>query len=187
MCGLKWSPDDREVASGGNDNQLYIWNLNSTSPIIKFSDHNAAVKAIAWSPHQHGLLASGGGTADRCIRFWNSATNTALNCIDTGKASSSTVLTSAQTSSAPSCIELCYCRRCYAMHSDAHSSIRQQLWPHASWCFRLHVTLLMLACTGRQSAELQANAIHLRIGNEALYCITHLQSLLMGHYILCCR
>ena len=84
MCGLKWSPDDREVASGGNDNQLYIWNLNSTSPIIKFSDHNAAVKAIAWSPHQHGLLASGGGTADRCIRFWNSATNTALNCIDTG-------------------------------------------------------------------------------------------------------
>lgn len=84
VCGLKWSPDDREVASGGNDNQLYIWNLNSLSPITKFSDHNAAVKAIAWSPHQHGLLASGGGTADRCIRFWNSATNTALNCIDTG-------------------------------------------------------------------------------------------------------
>lgn len=84
VCGLKWSPDDREIASGGNDNQLYIWNLNSTSPVIKFSDHNAAVKAIAWSPHQHGLLASGGGTADRCIRFWNSATNTALNCIDTG-------------------------------------------------------------------------------------------------------
>lgn len=89
VCGLKWSPDDREIASGGNDNQLYIWNLNSTSPVIKFSDHNAAVKAIAWSPHQHGLLASGGGTADRCIRFWNSATNTALNCIDTGNSHAS--------------------------------------------------------------------------------------------------
>eukprot|EP00891_Asterochloris_glomerata_P008369 jgi/Astpho2/8369/fgenesh1_pm.00122_%23_25_t len=84
VCGLKWSPDDRELASGGNDNQLYIWNLNSQAPLLKFSDHSAAVKAIAWSPHQHGLLASGGGTADRCIRFWNTATNTALSCIDTG-------------------------------------------------------------------------------------------------------
>ena len=27
------------------------------------------MKAIAWSPHHHGLLASGGGTADRYIRF----------------------------------------------------------------------------------------------------------------------
>jgi len=46
--------------------------LHSTNPIYKFNDHNAAVKALAWSPHQHGLLASGGGTADRTIRFWNS-------------------------------------------------------------------------------------------------------------------
>ena len=36
------------------------------------------------SPHQHGLLASGGGTADRCIRVWNTTTNTALSCVDTG-------------------------------------------------------------------------------------------------------
>ncbi len=46
------------------------------------------LQAIAWSPHQHGLLASGGGTADRCIRFWNTATNTALSCIDTGESAS---------------------------------------------------------------------------------------------------
>lgn len=84
VCGLRWSPDDRQLASGGNDNQLHIWTLQSSQPIMKFSDHNAAVKAIAWSPHQHGLLASGGGTADRCIRFWNTASGTALNSIDTG-------------------------------------------------------------------------------------------------------
>jgi WD40 repeat protein len=84
VCGLKWSYDDRELASGGNDNQLCVWNTSSTSPVLKYGDHKAAVKAIAWSPHQHGLLASGGGTADRCIRFWNTATNTALSCLDTG-------------------------------------------------------------------------------------------------------
>ena len=85
VCGLKWSPDDRELASGGNDNQLFIWGGNTTSPMLRFSDHQAAVKAIAWSPHQHGLVASGGGTADRCIRFWNTATGSPLNCIDTGQ------------------------------------------------------------------------------------------------------
>lgn len=84
VCGLKWSYDDRELASGGNDNQLLVWNQQSTQPVVKFSEHTAAVKAIAWSPHQHGLLASGGGTADRCIRFWNTATSTPLNCYDTG-------------------------------------------------------------------------------------------------------
>ena len=84
VCGLKWSYDDRELASGGNDNQLFIWNMHSTQPRHRFSEHTAAVKAIAWSPHTHGLLASGGGTADKCIRFWNTATNSALHSIDTG-------------------------------------------------------------------------------------------------------
>ena len=84
VCGLKWSYDDRELASGGNDNQLFIWNHHSTNPVLRFSEHTAAVKAIAWSPHTHGLLASGGGTADRCIRFWSTTTNSALSCVDTG-------------------------------------------------------------------------------------------------------
>ena len=53
-------------------------------PVARFHEHAAAVKAIAWSPHQHGLLASGGGTADRCIRFWNTLTSTPLSCVDTG-------------------------------------------------------------------------------------------------------
>jgi cell division cycle 20-like protein 1 (cofactor of APC complex) len=39
---------------------------------------------MAWSPHQHGLLASGGGTADRTIRFWNTLTGSAINTIDAG-------------------------------------------------------------------------------------------------------
>ncbi|XP_051116482.1 protein FIZZY-RELATED 3 [Andrographis paniculata] len=84
VCGLKWSHDDRELASGGNDNQLLVWNHHSQQPILKLTEHTAAVKAIAWSPHQNGLLASGGGTADRCIRFWNTASGNQLNSVDTG-------------------------------------------------------------------------------------------------------
>ncbi|XP_026324099.1 fizzy-related protein homolog [Hyposmocoma kahamanoa] len=84
VCGLKWSPDGQSLASGGNDNKLFVWSMHSTSPVQTYSSHVAAVKAIAWSPHQHGLLASGGGTADRCIRFWNTLTSQPMQCVDTG-------------------------------------------------------------------------------------------------------
>ncbi len=84
VCGLKWSFDETQLASGGNDNKLCVWTTASTSPLFKFSEHQAAVKAIAWSPHQSHLLASGGGTADRHIRFWNTQTGTPISSIDTG-------------------------------------------------------------------------------------------------------
>lgn len=71
VCGLKWNSDDGQLASGGNDNKLMVWEKLNAEPIYKWSEHQAAVKAIAWSPHQRGLLASGGGTADRTIKFWN--------------------------------------------------------------------------------------------------------------------
>ena len=84
VCGLKWSFDGTQLASGGNDNKLFLWDEHSTSPLAKFSDHQAAVKAIGWSPHQRGLLASGGGTADRQIKFWNTLTLECTKSIDTG-------------------------------------------------------------------------------------------------------
>eukprot|EP00038_Savillea_parva_P008879 m.179774 g.179774 ORF g.179774 m.179774 type:complete len:511 (-) comp14852_c0_seq1:127-1659(-) len=83
VCGLEWSPDGQHLASGGNDNKLFVWKASYTLPVHRFSDHTAAVKAIAWSPHQHGLLASGGGTADQCIRFWNTLTAQPLQTVFT--------------------------------------------------------------------------------------------------------
>jgi WD40 repeat protein len=78
VCGLKWAPQHTmsdQLASGGNDNRLFIWDARALrEPVLSMTHHIAAVKAIAWSPHQRGLLASGGGTADRCIRFWNTIT-----------------------------------------------------------------------------------------------------------------
>jgi len=60
------------LASGGNDNILQIWDQRILDkPISQFKEHSAAVKAISWSPTQDGILATGGGTADRSIKFWN--------------------------------------------------------------------------------------------------------------------
>lgn len=84
VCGLQWSPDGQYLASGGNDNRLLVWSPHASTPVQKYTEHTAAVKAIAWSPHQRGLLASGGGTADRSIRFWNVLTGAPLHSVDTG-------------------------------------------------------------------------------------------------------
>ena len=84
VCGLKWSFDGSLLASGGNDNNLMVWSLHSNKPLMCNNDHIAAVKAIAWSPHQHNILASGGGTADRTIRFWNTNIFEPIYKIDTG-------------------------------------------------------------------------------------------------------
>ncbi|BDD63557.1 hypothetical protein MAP00_008432 [Monascus purpureus] len=84
VCGLRWNTEDGQLASGGNDNKLMVWDKLSETPLYRFSDHTAAVKAIAWSPHQHHLLASGGGTADRTIKFWNTSTGSMIKEVDTG-------------------------------------------------------------------------------------------------------
>lgn len=85
VCGLQFSPDGQLLASGGNDNRLYVWQPSQRpQPLYKFTDHTAAIKAIAWSPHQHGLLATGGGTADQSIRFWSTLTGQPLQVVYTG-------------------------------------------------------------------------------------------------------
>lgn len=84
VCGLKWSPDRKLLASGGNDNKLFIWSLKTQSELIRFGEHQAAVKALAWNPRQTPILASGGGKSDRTIKFWNMNTLSRVDSIDTG-------------------------------------------------------------------------------------------------------
>lgn len=44
-------------------------------------EHGAAVKAIAFCPWQDGLVATGGGSNDRCIHFYHTTSGTALATI----------------------------------------------------------------------------------------------------------
>ncbi|GLJ36618.1 hypothetical protein SUGI_0736530 [Cryptomeria japonica] len=84
VCGLKWSESGQQLASGGNDNLLHIWDQRRSMATHRLDAHQAAVKALAWCPFQSNLLASGGGTADRCIKMWNTHTGSCLNSVDTG-------------------------------------------------------------------------------------------------------
>ena len=84
ICGLKWSPDGHFLASGGNDNKVFIWSNKTQAEVIQLSEHTAAVKALAWSSHQHNLLASGGGKSDKTIKFWNLSTLRKVDTVETG-------------------------------------------------------------------------------------------------------
>lgn len=84
VCGLKWSTSGQQLASGGNDNLIFIWDLSSNQRLHRFNDHTSAVKALAWCPFQSNLLASGGGVGDQCVKFWNSNTGACLNSVNSG-------------------------------------------------------------------------------------------------------
>ena len=97
VCGLRWNDEGSTLASGGNENLLCLWDASmsrrgsnnldtstSIGPRLALTQHKAAVKALAWCPFHRGLLASGGGTADRTIKFWNANSGAVLNSIDTG-------------------------------------------------------------------------------------------------------
>ncbi|KAL2351467.1 WD40-repeat-containing domain protein [Cryomyces antarcticus] len=85
VCGLEWRADGAQLATGGNDNLVSIWDARSLgAPKFTKANHKAAVKALSWCPWQSNLLATGGGSHDRHIHFWNTTTGARTNSIDTG-------------------------------------------------------------------------------------------------------
>lgn len=85
VCGLEWRADGAQLATGGNDNLVSIWDARSlNAPKFQKTNHKAAIKALSWCPWQSNLLATGGGSHDRMIHFWNTTSGARVNSIDTG-------------------------------------------------------------------------------------------------------
>lgn len=89
VCGLEYRKDGLQFASGSNDNTVCIWDSRSSIPQFTKTTHTAAVKALAWNPEINSLLATGGGSSDKNIHFWNTTTGARINSIDTGSQISS--------------------------------------------------------------------------------------------------
>ena len=84
VCGLKWNVDENKLASGGNDNIVNVYDGTAAQPTLTLTEHTAAVKAMAWSPHKRSTLATGGGTADKKLKVWNISNSTRISDTDTG-------------------------------------------------------------------------------------------------------
>lgn len=84
ICGIKISPDSNLIASGGNDNQLLLWDMRKMKLMGSIGKHEAAVKALAWNPNKRNILLSGAGTADRKIRIFDVHQHEQIGEIDSG-------------------------------------------------------------------------------------------------------
>lgn len=86
VCSLAWNRDGKLLASGSNDNNFHVRDIRHLlgDPLMKCTEHKAAVKGLAWKPDATGILASGGGTADRTVKIWNCDTGAKLGEMDTG-------------------------------------------------------------------------------------------------------
>eukprot|EP00056_Hartaetosiga_gracilis_P010976 m.164160 g.164160 ORF g.164160 m.164160 type:complete len:470 (-) comp13423_c0_seq1:444-1853(-) len=83
VCGVRWNAEGTMLATSGNDNMVHVYDEEGTH-LHGLNDHMAAVKALAWCPWNNSLLATGGGTNDNHIRFYNAITSNLVNEIDTG-------------------------------------------------------------------------------------------------------
>ena len=103
VCSLKYSLEGDLLASGGNDNIAYIWdirnlknnilnllfdsnskNLYEEKPYSVNNFHQAAVKAMSWCPWKRHVLATGGGCKDKTIKIFSCDSNKLTRNIDTG-------------------------------------------------------------------------------------------------------
>ena len=87
VCGIDINEGDghTQIAVGGNDNTCSVWNITDISkPVFQYAlSHKAAIKAVSFCPWAKNLLATGGGSKDRCIRFWHTGSGVLLKEIKT--------------------------------------------------------------------------------------------------------
>jgi cell division cycle protein 20 (cofactor of APC complex) len=84
--------DNYEYNVGNNvTNNIDKYKLNSINkknniiePLTIINKHKGPVKALAWSPWQRNVLATGGGKKDNVIRFYNADTKSVIGEYNTG-------------------------------------------------------------------------------------------------------
>ncbi|EQB54625.1 hypothetical protein CGLO_05518 [Colletotrichum gloeosporioides Cg-14] len=61
--------------------ESFLYGTSASEAMAEPDRHGAAVKAIAFCPWQETLIATGGGSSDKCIHFWHTGTGTPLATI----------------------------------------------------------------------------------------------------------
>lgn len=64
---IAFSPDGKTLASGGEDNLVKTWNLETQENILSLSGHFKGIKALVYSNQGDRLFSAG----DRSIRVWS--------------------------------------------------------------------------------------------------------------------
>lgn len=85
ICGMDVNAASDQLVIGANNNNSSIWDIKDLlRPKRMFHlPHDAAVKAVAFCPWMPNLLATGGGSRDRNLRFWHTTSGTLISKFET--------------------------------------------------------------------------------------------------------
>lgn len=69
IASLRFSHDATRLAAGDQSGLLEVWSLDSSEAVARVRAHRGPLFAVAFDPCDR-FIASGGGGADRGVRFW---------------------------------------------------------------------------------------------------------------------
>ncbi len=65
---LAWSPDGKQIASGGDDSTVHVWNVATGSLILTYHGHADEILAVAWSSNGRYIAS---GSCDKTVQVWD--------------------------------------------------------------------------------------------------------------------
>jgi eukaryotic-like serine/threonine-protein kinase len=71
VFAVAWSPDGKQLVSGGEDSVVHIWDAAKGSETRVIPCHNQKVLSLAWSPDANRLASA---LTDSTIRIWDTTT-----------------------------------------------------------------------------------------------------------------
>jgi WD40 repeat protein len=79
VCSVAFSPDGRRALSGGVDNAMRLWDLESGKQLRCFTGHTERIDAVAFSPNGRRVLSA---SVDATARVWDVETGEELRRLE---------------------------------------------------------------------------------------------------------
>jgi WD40 repeat protein len=67
LCGVAFSPDGRRALSGGFDQVMHLWDVQTGKRLCSFPGHTDLIYSVAFAPNGQTALSS---SFDKTIRLW---------------------------------------------------------------------------------------------------------------------